>query len=374
MSQQEDLPTESTPPPEPADVAPEETPLYQPPPPLEKAFTVNSFIIEDSFYRARMPRPVHWSIAWSDLMMTMFVLFLSMFVYQASHEEFLVSNTPEVVGGSTIDAIDILTDNNIIVPIIPLSQNKPLASGDTVKKVEKVEVENLDIDDIFRDQVVYVEPEPKTSSDVTDITETAKPEQAEEIPPPVTPEETEVIEPAPLSLGVQSVPEFRRTDTLSDLYDMSRQTLSDNKMNKFASIEVVPDKTMRIILTGDLLFFTGQAELSRKARSSLTKIAAVIKETPYMINVIGHTDNQPMHSSRFATNWELSVVRASSVARFLIEEMGMDSKQFIVSGYGSNRPRRPNTNVINRAANRRVEIIISKRPAPAEKATAENLL
>lgn len=92
-----------------------------------------------------------------------------------------------------------------------------------------------------------------------------------------------------------------------------------------------------------------------------------------MINVIGHTDNQPMHSSRFATNWELSVVRASSVARFLIEKMGMDEKQFIVSGYGSNRPRRPNTNVINRAANRRVEIIISKRLAPAEKVTAENL-
>jgi chemotaxis protein MotB len=374
MSQQEDLPTESALPSEPADDAPEENPLYDPPPPLEKAFTVNSFIIEDSFYRARSPRPVHWSIAWSDLMMTMFVLFLSMFVYQASHEEFLVSNTPEVIGGSTIDAIDILTDNNIIVPIIPLSQSKPLTGGDTVKKVEKVEVENLDIDDIFRDQVVYVEPEPDKSSDGTDITEKQKPEQAEEIPLPVTPEETEVIEPAPLSLGEQSVPEFRKKDTLSDMYDMSRQTLSDNKMKKFASIEVIPDKTMRIILTGDLLFFTGQAELSRKARSSLTKIAAVIKDTPYMINVIGHTDNQPMHSSRFATNWELSVVRASSVARFLIEEMGMDSKQFIVSGYGSNRPRRPNTNVVNRATNRRVEIIISKRPAPAEKATAENLL
>ena len=92
-----------------------------------------------------------------------------------------------------------------------------------------------------------------------------------------------------------------------------------------------------------------------------------------MINVIGHTDNQPMHSSRFASNWELSVVRASSVARFLIEEIEMDPTQFIVSGYGSNRPRRPNTNVINRAANRRVEIIISKRLAPAIKATSENL-
>jgi len=374
MSQQEDLSTESTLPTEPADDAPEEAPVYEPPPPLEKVFTVNSFNIEDSFYRARSPRPVHWSIAWSDLMMTMFILFLSMFVYQASHEEFLVSNTPEVIGGSTIDAIDILTDNSIIVPIIPLSKSKPLVGSDTVKKIEKVHVDDLNIDDIFRDQVVYVEPEPKIPGEVTDISEPEIQEQTEEPTSPIAPEQANIIEPAPLGVEEQTVPEFKRSDTLSDMYDMSRQTISDNKMKKFASIEVVPDKTMRIVLTGDLLFFTGQAELSRKARQSLTKLAAVIKDTPYMVNVIGHTDNQPMHSSRFATNWELSVVRASSVARFLIEEMGMDSKQFIVSGFGSNRPRKPNTNVVNRAANRRVEIIISKRPAPAVKATAENLL
>jgi chemotaxis protein MotB len=374
MSQQEDLSTESTLPPEPADKAPEETPVYNPTPPSEKAFALNSFIIEDSFYRARSPRPVHWSVAWSDLMMTMFILFLSMFVYQASHEEFLVSNTPEVIGGSTIDAIDILSDNNIIVPIIPLSKNKPVAGADTVKKIEKVHIDELDIDDIFRDQVVYVEPEPKTADEAKTITEPEEQEQPGEPSSPITSEQADIIEPAPLGVEEQTFPEIKRSDTISDMYDMSRQTISDNKMKKFASLEVVPDKTMRIILTGDLLFFTGQAELSRKARQSLTKLAAVIKKTPYMINVIGHTDNQPMHSSRFATNWELSVVRASSVARFLIEEMGMDSKQFIVSGYGSNRPRRPNTNVVNRAANRRVEIIISKRPAPAVKATAENLL
>ncbi len=373
MSQQEDISTETSLPPEPATDAAEESPAYKPPSSIEKAFTVNSFIIEDSFYRSRLPRPVHWSIAWSDLMMTMFILFLSMFVYQASHEEFLVSNTPEVIGGSTIDAIDILTDNNIIVPIIPLSKSKPLINSDTVKKVEKVHVDDLDIDDIFRDQVVYVEPEPKTTSDVPESKDTPDQNQLSDIPPPAAPEQPAVMEPAPLSVDEQSFPEIRKPDTFSDMYDMSRQTLSDNKMKKFASIEVVPDKTMRIILTGDLLFYTGQADLSRKARNSLTKIADVIKDTPYMINVIGHTDNQPMHSSRFATNWELSVVRASSVARFLIEKMGMDEKQFIVSGYGSNRPRRPNTNVINRAANRRVEIIISKRLAPAEKVTAENL-
>jgi chemotaxis protein MotB len=81
-----------------------------------------------------------------------------------------------------------------------------------------------------------------------------------------------------------------------------------------------------------------------------------------------------MSSPRYATNWELSVVRASRVARFLIEEMGMNPQQFIVSGYGANRPRVPNSNVKNRAENRRVEIIISKKLAPAVKATSENLL
>ena len=349
---------------------------HEPPPqePSVKSFSFNSFVIEDSFYRERTARPLHWSVAWSDLMMTMFILFLSMFIYQASHEEFLVSDTPEIIGGETMDAIDIFSDKSIIVPIIPFTRDTPPIQSKTVKKVEKVHVDTLDIDDLFRGQVVFVEPEEKKDTTITKVAETQIQAEAEEDSLSTVPAQTDVIEPAPLGLDEQRIPEFRQADTFTDMYDMSRQVLSKSKLNKFASIEVVPDKTMRIILTGDLLFFAGQADLSGKARKSLTKIAAVIRDTPYIINVIGHTDNQPMHSSRFASNWELSVVRASSVARFLIDEMGMDSKQFIVSGFGSNRPRRPNTNVTNRGVNRRVEIIISKRLAPTVKATADNLL
>ncbi len=341
-----------------------------PPPPSQtlsvKAFGVNSFVIEDSFYRARTAKPIHWSVAWSDLMMTMFVLFLSMFVYQASHEEFLVSDTPEIIGGEAMESVDTFSDKNIIVPIIPFTKDTPPIQTNNIRKIEKIHIDNLDIDEIFSDQVVFVEPENKNKTTVSELEENKDPFTA--------PGRTDVKKTIPLGLNEQSIPEFHQTDNLTDMYDMSKQLLSESRLKNFASIEVVPDKTMRIILTGDLLFFTGQAKLSHKARQSLTKIAEIIKDTPYMINVIGHTDNQPMHSSRFASNWELSVVRASSVARFLIEEIGMDSKQFIVSGFGSNRPRRPNTNVANRAVNRRVEIIISKRPVPAVKATADNLL
>ncbi len=335
------------------------------------SFSVNSFVIENSFYRTRMPRPVHWSVAWSDLMMTMFILFLTMFVYQASHEEFLVSNTPEIIGGSTTEALDILGDGDLIVPIVPLSNRAPLINSGTVRKVEKILVEDINIDNVFDENTVYVEPSPDTTDNINGLTEVPKEIESD----PASPASDEdILEPAPLMLSEQPVQEVQQETPFSEMYDMSQQALNNDDLGQFASIDLVPDTTMRIILTSDLLFFTGQADLSASARKSLKKLTAVIKYSPYMINVVGHTDSQPMHSSRFASNWELSVVRASSVARFLMNEMGMNPAQFIVSGYGSQRPRRPNNNVENRAANRRVEIIISKRLAPAIKATPNNLL
>lgn len=370
MSQQQD-PTSPpvSPTPAPDDVGTIEK--YVPQAPEKYPFTNNSFVIEDSFYRSHQTRPVHWSVAWSDLMMTMFILFLTMFVYQASHKEFLVNKTPEIIGGSTTEAIDILGESDIIVPIVPLTRKTPIISSGTVKKIEKVHINDLDIDGLFNDNVIFIEPAPETDDKEGAAVETGGTKDKASAPPVESPE---VIEPAPFSDSDETLPKPEKSVTFSEMYDMSRQVLLDSKLDTFASIEVVPDQTMRIILTGDLLFYTGQADLSKKARKSLRQLTEVIKKSPYMINVIGHTDNQPMHSSRFASNWELSVVRASSVARFLIDEMKMDPTQFIVSGYGSNRPRRPNTNASNRAANRRVEIIMSKRLAPAVQATPKNLL
>jgi chemotaxis protein MotB len=343
----------------------------------------NSFIIEDSFYRSSHARPVHWSVAWSDLMMTMFILFLTMFVYQSSHEEFLVSDTPEIVGGSTSEAIDVLGDGDIIVPIRPMGLNPPRIASKTAKNVEEVQLNDLDIDAVFSDNVVYVEPDSGSNTDPgTEAPSDPIPGKTSAptlLNPQTLPSErpiaaADVIEPAPLSTTDEVRSSPPQKTSFQDMYTMGQQALSRDNLDKFASIELVPDRTVRIILTGDLLFHTGQADLSNKARKSLKRLSSVLQDLPYMVNVIGHTDNLPMHSSRFASNWELSVVRASSVARFLISGMGMSPNQFIVSGYGSTRPRRPNINAANRALNRRVEIIISKRLAPAVPITPENIL
>jgi chemotaxis protein MotB len=149
-------------------------------------------------------------------------------------------------------------------------------------------------------------------------------------------------------------------ESLSNLYDFGKQTVEAKDLKDFASVDLVADKAVRIILTGDLLFDTGRAEIKAQARASLQDVAEIIRSTPYMLNVVGHTDDVPIQSAQFPTNWELSLVRASHVARFLIEEMKIPGERFFVTGHSYYQPVKPNTSARNRAANRRVEIIITK--------------
>ncbi len=92
-------------------------------------FSTSVFLVDETAFRSSIPKVSHWSIAWSDLMMTMFILFLSMFVYQASHKEFLVSDEIEVIGGETTAALDITHDNKNTFPFVPIDPARPIMSG-----------------------------------------------------------------------------------------------------------------------------------------------------------------------------------------------------------------------------------------------------
>lgn len=337
------------------------------------------FQVDDSSFISSMPRATHWSIAWSDLMMTMFVLFLSMFVYQAAHQEFLQKKEPEIIGGDTTEALRSMDSSGITFPFSPISPALPLTSTKSIKKVEPVQSgtapspspvtvdmkeETVSVEEVKKDQEI-VSPEnishitPHDKNDLsTPLTETS----------PQLPEDT----PEPLPLGSSTLNPVLQ-NRFQEIFTMGKNVLENNSLGEFAAIDIIPDKTMRIILTSDLLFALGESELSDSAEKSLGKIAAVIQQTPYMINIVGHTDNIPMSSGRFKSNWDLSVARASTVAGFLINKMGMNPNQFVVSGYSSYRPILPNTNAKNRSRNRRVEIIISKRLPQPIAPTANNL-
>ena len=319
------------------------------------------FVIEDSFYRSRTPpRPVHWSIAWSDLMMTMFILFLVLFAHLRAHQEILAHGKPNRVADETLPVQSPSAPSSLLFH--PISQDISQKAADKLEALDVPKREQTGSDILIRNRLEEEQPRSEALTPIPELTReppSSQPDQA-----------TSVQQPPP-----QAKPEEQRQqdELITKIYDLSKHTLAAEKLERFASVELVPDKTMRIILTSDLLFSSGQAELTPNAIESLKKLAHIIKTTPYMINVIGHTDDRPVKTTRFPSNWELSLARAGRVARHLIDDTKLPASQFSVSGYSSYRPVVPNTSEENRKINRRVEIVLSKELPQAEAATPANL-
>ncbi|MBK1734767.1 flagellar motor protein MotB [Halorhodospira abdelmalekii] len=123
---------------------------------------------------------------------------------------------------------------------------------------------------------------------------------------------------------------------------------------------------------GVLLRFEERAafELARKEIDEgfipvLRRIGVVLQETPGLVRVAGHSDDLPIRTERFRSNFDLSTARAVSVVHVL-EEAGVPSSRLIAQGHADTRPLVPNTSAENRARNRRVEIILTEGGAPGE--------
>ncbi len=113
-------------------------------------------------------------------------------------------------------------------------------------------------------------------------------------------------------------------------------------------------------IPGRTLFKPGSADLEKAGWPSLTEIANVFKKYPnYKINIQGHTDDLPVDSVRFPTNWELSAVRATAVLRFF-NDKGINPDRMTATGYADTFPLGPNTTAEERAKNRRVEFVLEK--------------
>jgi chemotaxis protein MotB len=147
--------------------------------------------------------------------------------------------------------------------------------------------------------------------------------------------------------------------TPEQILELSEQAAKETNIS---DVEIVlqDDNTIKISLRGPLLFDTGSAELRGETVGFLHQVALVLGKTNNEVHVVGHTDNFPIHSEKFPTNWELSVARASRVARHLIEQGSLDPGRFTVMGHALYRPVEPNTNPESKQRNRRVEIIITR--------------
>ncbi|MDQ7032665.1 MAG: OmpA family protein [Desulfonauticus sp.] len=121
------------------------------------------------------------------------------------------------------------------------------------------------------------------------------------------------------------------------------------------------DNGILVRVSSGVMFDPGDAKIKPQAYPILDKVIKILKENNFDLVVRGHTDDRPVHSKKFPSNWELSAARAAAAARYIIEKGGINPARVKAVGYADTRPLVPNTSEANRALNRRVEFYF-KRP------------
>ena len=176
------------------------------------------------------------------------------------------------------------------------------------------------------------------------------------------------------AMGVMSAGRFGDEGLISD----SQWDAEKSSALSMASLQNLPDtsgleaeytrKGIKLTLNDELLFQSGSAEITGQGIELLKKIGLVIKPMNRLIRIEGHSDNRPIATDRYPSNWELSAARAVNVAKFFTARVGIAPAFLSAAGYGSFKPKASNDSEVNRAVNRRVEIILGQ-----EAATAPNI-
>ena len=164
--------------------------------------------------------------------------------------------------------------------------------------------------------------------------------------------------------GASIIPKNNSSMVKSSSQNQAVQLMKEFEMKVFQlemenGVEIEMKKEgFNIRLNDDLVFSPGTADLNPSMYPVLDDLGLLIHFYSKNVRVEGHTDNLPMYTSRFGSNWELSSARAISVVRYFVNRLGIDPTRFAASGCGQYRPLLPNTTPENRRKNRRVEIFI----------------
>ncbi|MCK5829996.1 MAG: flagellar motor protein MotD [Methylococcales bacterium] len=155
------------------------------------------------------------------------------------------------------------------------------------------------------------------------------------------------------ALSEEILKERRMLQMVAEQFEDVLQPYVDNDLVKVKR----NDFWIELEMNSELLFLSGEAELSSKANPVLKKISDVVRRMPNVINIEGHTDNMPIKTFEFPSNWELSSARATAVVREFISN-GIAPKRLSAIGYGEFHPVADNNSNKGRIKNRRVSLVL----------------
>lgn len=146
-------------------------------------------------------------------------------------------------------------------------------------------------------------------------------------------------------------------EMLQNVMGQIERYVQEEEVDDAVSMEMT-QRGLEVRFTGEVLFDLGEAEIRSEGEDILREVAGLIDQLPNDVMVEGHTDDLPIRTDEFPSNWELSTARATEVTRFLIEDEDLDADRFSAAGYSEYRPLVQNDSPENRAQNRRVEVIL----------------
>ncbi len=161
------------------------------------------------------------------------------------------------------------------------------------------------------------------------------------------------------AVTIQLSEEENRTIDMMQMGEQIRKTVEDQGLEGKTDIKV-DDSGVILTVDGTFMFDGGSAKLKPEFEKFLADIAKIIEENNYPLAIEGHSDNIPIKSPIYPSNWELSSARATAVLRYLIEKYKVPPNRLMAVGYSDTRPLVPNNSPENRAKNRRVEFHFKK--------------
>lgn len=164
-------------------------------------------------------------------------------------------------------------------------------------------------------------------------------------------------DPSVLKGGFSVLPESAQMMQLQE--QLEKQIAKENGPQGMEGVNTtLTERGLVVSLASSAFFESGEADLRPEARGVLASVAKNLIKSGRNIMIEGHTDNTPITTARYPSNWELSTARATTVVRWLIAAYHLPPDRLSASGYGEYHPLVANTTPENRSRNRRVDIVI----------------
>lgn len=144
---------------------------------------------------------------------------------------------------------------------------------------------------------------------------------------------------------------------LAKLANQVERLLRDEGLEREVQIRL-EDKALTLHFSAQALFDSGQAVIKPGAENALDVVASFLRSIPNEVRIEGHTDSDPISTPQYPSNWQLSADRAASVLRYLQDFGRIRADRMSISGYADFRPVAPNDTPINKAKNRRVDVVV----------------